>query len=104
MAIWLGRNGATHELRPSEFWALNDLSFELRRGECLGLIGRNGAGKTTLLKLLNGLIKPDNGRIEIRGRLGALIALGAGFNPVLSGRENIYVNAAVLGLYPARDQ
>ena len=93
-----GRDGTTDKLRPSEFWALNNVSFELRRGQCLGLIGRNGAGKTTLLKLLTGLIKPDNGRIEIRGRLGALIALGAGFNPVLSGRENIYVNAAVLGL------
>jgi lipopolysaccharide transport system ATP-binding protein len=93
-----GRDGSTHELRPAEFWALNNVSFELRRGECLGLIGRNGAGKTTLLKMLNGLIKPDNGRIEVRGRLGALIALGAGFNPILSGRENIYVNASVLGL------
>ena len=60
-------------LRDGEFWALNNASFELRRGECLGLIGRNGAGKTTLLKLLNGLIKPDHGRIEMRGRVGALI-------------------------------
>ena len=85
-------------LRPGEFWALEDVSFELRRGECLGLIGRNGAGKTTLLKLLNGLIKPDEGRIELRGHVGALIALGAGFNPVLTGRENIYVNGSVLGL------
>jgi lipopolysaccharide transport system ATP-binding protein len=85
-------------LRPGEFWALEDVSFELRRGECLGLIGRNGAGKTTLLKLLNGLIKPDAGRIELRGRVGALIALGAGFNPILTGRENIYVNGSVLGL------
>jgi lipopolysaccharide transport system ATP-binding protein len=68
------------------------------RGECLGLIGRNGAGKTTLLKMLNGLIKPDHGRIEMRGRVGALIALGAGFNPILTGRENIYVNGSVLGL------
>lgn len=93
-----GRDGSTHDLRPSEFWALDDVSFELRRGECLGLIGRNGAGKTTLLKLLNGLIKPDRGRIEMRGRVGALIALGAGFNPVLTGRENIYVNASILGL------
>jgi lipopolysaccharide transport system ATP-binding protein len=84
-------------LRPSEFWAVDDVSFELRRGECLGLIGRNGAGKTTLLKMLNGLIKPDKGKIEIRGRVGALIALGAGFNPILTGRENIYVNASVLG-------
>ena len=85
-------------LREEEFYAVNDVSFELRRGECLGLIGRNGAGKTTLLKMLNGLIKPDAGRIEIRGRVGALIALGAGFNPLLSGRENIYVNGSVLGL------
>jgi lipopolysaccharide transport system ATP-binding protein len=85
-------------LRPGEFWAVNDVSFELRRGECLGLIGHNGAGKTTLLKMLNGLIKPDRGRIEMNGRVGALIALGAGFNPVLTGRENIYINGSVLGL------
>jgi lipopolysaccharide transport system ATP-binding protein len=85
-------------LRTGEFWALRDVSFELRRGECLGLIGSNGAGKTTLLKMLNGLIKPDRGRIELRGRVGALIALGAGFNPILTGRENIYVNGSVLGL------
>jgi lipopolysaccharide transport system ATP-binding protein len=84
-------------LRPGEFWAVDDASFELKRGECLGLIGRNGAGKTTLLKMLNGLIKPDAGRIEMRGRVGALIALGAGFNPILTGRENIFVNGAVLG-------
>lgn len=85
-------------LRAQEFWALDEVSFQLRRGECLGLIGRNGAGKTTLLKMLNGLIKPDKGRITIRGRVGALIALGAGFNPILTGRENIYVNGSVLGL------
>jgi lipopolysaccharide transport system ATP-binding protein len=87
-----------HTLRPDEFWAVKDVSFEVRRGECLGLIGRNGAGKTTLLRMLNGLIKPDQGRIEMHGRVGALIALGAGFNPILTGRENIYVNASVLGL------
>jgi ABC-type multidrug transport system fused ATPase/permease subunit len=85
-------------LRPSEFWAVKDVSFELRRGECLGLIGHNGAGKTTLLKMLNGLIKPDGGSITMRGRVGALIALGAGFNPILTGRENIYINGSVLGL------
>ena len=90
-----------NDLRPREFWALNDINFELRRGECLGLLGRNGAGKTTLLKMLNGLMKPDKGRIELRGRVGALIALGAGFTPILTGRENIYVNAAVLGI-PSR--
>jgi lipopolysaccharide transport system ATP-binding protein len=86
------------ELRPGEFWAVHGVSFELRRGECLGLIGHNGAGKTTLLKMLNGLIKPDAGSITMRGRIGALIALGAGFNPILTGRENIYVNGSVLGL------
>ncbi len=85
-------------LRQDEFWAVKDISFELKRGDCLGLIGHNGAGKTTLLRMLNGLIKPDQGRIEMRGKVGALIALGAGFNPVLTGRENIYVNAAVLGM------
>ena len=94
----LGLDSSTQELRREEFWAVNDVSFELRRGECLGLIGRNGAGKTTLLKMLNGLIKPDRGRIEMHGRVCALIALGAGFNPILSGRENIYINGAVLGL------
>jgi lipopolysaccharide transport system ATP-binding protein len=85
------------ELRPDEFWAVRDVSFEVRRGECLGLIGHNGAGKSTLLKMLNGLIRPDKGRIEMRGRIGALIELGAGFNPILTGRENIYNSGAVLG-------
>ena len=92
------RRAETGGLRDGEFWAVNDVSFELRRGECLGLIGHNGAGKTTLLKMLNGLIKPDRGRIEMRGKVGALIALGAGFNPILTGRENIYINGSVLGL------
>ncbi len=86
------------DLRDGEFYAVRDVSFELRRGECLGLIGHNGAGKTTLLKMLNGLIKPDAGKITMRGRVGALIALGAGFNPILTGRENIYINGSVLGL------
>jgi lipopolysaccharide transport system ATP-binding protein len=90
--------GNASQLRAQEFWAVNNVSFELKRGECLGLIGHNGAGKTTLLKMLNGLIKPDAGRIEMRGRVGALIALGAGFNPILTGRENVYVNGSVLGL------
>jgi lipopolysaccharide transport system ATP-binding protein len=87
----------SQQLRPSEFWAVKNISFELRRGECLGLLGHNGAGKSTLLKMLNGLIKPDHGSIEMHGRVAALIELGAGFNPVLTGRENIYNNAAVLG-------
>ena len=87
----------TSSLRKDEFWAVRDINFELRRGECLGLIGHNGAGKSTLLKMLNGLINPDEGKIVMRGRIGALIELGAGFNPLLTGRENIYNNAAVLG-------
>ena len=94
----LPHSSADLQLRKDEFWAVNNVSFELRRGECLGLIGHNGAGKTTLLKILNGLIKPDAGSVEMKGRVGALIALGAGFNPILTGRENIYVNGAVLGL------
>jgi lipopolysaccharide transport system ATP-binding protein len=73
-------------LRKDEFWAVKDISFEVRRGECLGLIGHNGAGKSTLLKMLNGLISPDKGTITIKGKIGALIELGAGFNPILSGR------------------
>ena len=85
------------ELRKDEFWALKDISFELRRGECLGLLGRNGAGKTTLLKLLSGLIKPDQGTVRLKGRIGGLIALGAGFNAILSGRENIRINGSILG-------
>ena len=84
-------------LRKDEFWAIQNVSFEVRRGDCLGLIGYNGAGKSTLLKMLNGLIRPDKGRIEMKGKVGALIELGAGFNPVLTGRENVYNNGAVLG-------
>ncbi len=89
------------ELREGEFWAVRDVSFEVRRGECLGLIGHNGAGKSTLLKMLNGLINPDEGRIEMHGKIGALIELGAGFNPILTGRENVYNNGAVLGFSKA---
>lgn len=93
-----GRNEAQRpQLRVDEFWAVEDVSFELKRGECLGLVGHNGAGKSTLLKVLNGLIPPDAGRITTRGRVAALIELNAGFNPILSGRENIYNQAALVG-------
>ena len=92
-------NSGERELRKNEFWALQDINFEVRRGECLGLIGHNGAGKSTLLKILNGLINPDAGKVTMKGRVGALIELGAGFNPILSGRENIYNNGAVLGFF-----
>jgi lipopolysaccharide transport system ATP-binding protein len=85
-------------LRKHEFWALRDISVEVRRGEVLGLIGMNGCGKTTLLRLIAGIFPPDLGEIAIRGRTGALIALGAGFHPLMTGRENVYLNAAILGL------
>jgi lipopolysaccharide transport system ATP-binding protein len=90
------------ELRRDEFWALQDVSFEVRRGECLGLIGHNGAGKSTLLKILNGLVRPDAGVVTMRGRVGALIELNAGFNPILSGRENVFHQASLLGF--SRDE
>ncbi|MBF0108634.1 MAG: ATP-binding cassette domain-containing protein [Magnetococcales bacterium] len=89
---------ASAELRRDEFWAVRNVSFTIRRGDVVGLIGPNGSGKTTLLRLINGLVKPDRGRVVVRGRVGALIQLGAGFSPILSGRENIHINAAILGL------
>ena len=94
----LGRGQYAENLRPSEFWALRNVSFTVGRGESVGLIGHNGAGKTTLLKLMNGLIKPTTGRIAVRGSVRALIALDAGFNPILTGRENVKVASAVLGM------
>jgi len=93
----VGKETNTDYLRKDEFWAVKDVSFKLKRGECLGLIGHNGAGKSTLLKMMNGLINPDKGDVLIRGRVGALIELGAGFNPILTGRENVYNNGSVLG-------
>lgn len=85
-------------LRKGEFWSLSDVGFELRHGEIMGVIGDNGAGKTTLLRLISGIFPPDAGTIAVRGRVGALIALGAGFHPNMTGRENIYLNGAVLGM------
>ena len=97
-----GKPRPSDRLRPDEFWSLNDVSFELRRGESLGLIGRNGAGKSTLLQLVNGRLKLDGGRITLRGTTGLVTELGAGFNPVQTGRENVYNSGAVLGLSRAR--
>lgn len=86
------------ELKKAEFWALQNVSFNLPRGKAVGLLGKNGCGKTTLLRIIAGLIKPTTGGVETRGRIAPLLSLGAGFNPVLSGRENVYINMSVLGL------
>lgn len=93
-----GLRGTRVELRKQEFWALKEVSFQLRKGEALGLVGKNGSGKSTLLRIIAGLIKPDAGTVKVVGRVAPLIALGAGFNPLLTGRENIYANMAILGL------
>ena len=85
-------------LRSDEFWAIKDISFDVKKGEAFALVGANGAGKTTLLKMLNGIFWPDEGKISVKGTLGPLIAVGAGFHPLLSGRDNIYINAAILGI------
>lgn len=94
----LGLSSHSEKLRKSEFWAVDDVSFTVKKGETFGIIGPNGSGKTTLLKMLNGIFWPDKGKITVRGRVGALIAVGAGFHPLLTGRENVYINAAIMGM------
>lgn len=85
-------------IRKGEFWSLDDVNFELKKGEALGVIGQNGSGKTTLLRLINGIYPPDKGTIMVKGKIGALIAVGAGFHPHMTGRENIYLNGTILGM------
>ena len=94
----LGRRRPVESLRTGEFWEPRDVSLEVRRGEALGLIGPNGAAKTTLLRLISGLINPDGVSLTVRGRVAPLISLGVGFNPVLTGAENIFVIMTILGL------
>ncbi|MEO8527472.1 MAG: ABC transporter ATP-binding protein [Pseudolysinimonas sp.] len=93
-AALLRRRKTIHE----DFWAVRDVSFEVPQGEIFGLIGRNGSGKSTLLKTLARIYTPDEGRIRMEGRVASLLEIGAGFHPELSGRENVFLNAAILGL------
>lgn len=92
------RRRDSRALRPREFWAVDDVTFDLHPGEALGIIGRNGAGKSTLLRMLAGVTRPDAGSVSISGRVGSLLSLGAGFNTTLSGRENILIEGAALGM------
>jgi len=94
----LRRGPKAQDLKNDEFWALQDVSYEIKRGEAVGIIGHNGAGKSTMLKHLSGIMRPTSGRIDVYGRLSALIEVGAGFHPDLTGRENVYLNGVILGM------
>lgn len=94
-AVTFGRGGREHS---QEFWALRDIDLKIDAGHTVGLIGHNGSGKSTLLKLIGGILSPNSGSVSVRGRMAALLELGAGFHPDLTGRENVYLNASMLGL------
>src|SRR5919205_1167074 len=93
--------GDGEERGGQTLWALSGVSLEVRRGEILGIVGRNGAGKSTLLKILSRITRPTTGEVEIHGRVGSLLEVGTGFHPDLTGRENVYLNGAVLGMRKA---
>ena len=88
----------TNRKNSNNIWALEDISFDVREGEVVGVIGRNGAGKSTLLKVLSRITEPTKGYVDIRGRVGCLLEVGTGFHPELTGRENVYLNGAILGM------
>jgi lipopolysaccharide transport system ATP-binding protein len=95
---WLGASPSRPMDAAPEIWALKDVSFDVQRGEVLGIIGRNGAGKSTLLKILSRITEPTEGTVELHGRVGSLLEVGTGFHPELTGRENVYLNGAILGM------